>query len=230
MAAVALPANPTSQQLREILAYYKRHNVTETKDEDKTVVDKDLTFRLNQRSGRDVRIRWRKDISEEQIHAMLKSHVAFEIWKRTLEKSPQLIVEDVFVRSLDAKRPFFTDLQATIRLENSDRVIQGNAFLRGHSVAVLVVLTFDGEDFTLVVMQSRVPPAMVDFPEIPAGANLGGLTALAALHRRTGLTLAKDDFINLTEHAFGNEYPGIVPSAATCDEFITLHLCQLKVT
>eukprot|EP00300_Choanocystis_sp_HF-7_P012197 c17788_g1_i3.p2 GENE.c17788_g1_i3~~c17788_g1_i3.p2 ORF type:complete len:188 (-),score=43.99 c17788_g1_i3:32-595(-) len=49
------------------------------------------------------------------------------------------------------------------------------------------------------------------------------------LKTRIGLFIEQEELIDLTARAFGNEYPGIIPSGATCDEYITLYLCQLQV-
>src|SRR5690242_35053 len=45
----------------------------------------------------------------------------------------------------------------------------GIVFMRGGSVAILVILECEGEEYTLLTIQPRFPGGNFAFPEIPAG-------------------------------------------------------------
>eukprot|EP00300_Choanocystis_sp_HF-7_P013460 c18307_g1_i3.p1 GENE.c18307_g1_i3~~c18307_g1_i3.p1 ORF type:complete len:276 (+),score=49.86 c18307_g1_i3:179-1006(+) len=155
-----------------------------------------------------------------------------DMWRRNMEQTPEFGVQEILVRSMDViKDPLFIDVQVTMHIEDSPQETQVDMYMRGRSVSVLLVLTYMGEDFTVVTVQPKVPTAKASFPEIPSAAVPKGseLDTLKTIKRRTGLEIRQSDLINMTEHAFGNEYPGIIPCPSYSDEQITLWLCQLKV-
>jgi 8-oxo-dGTP pyrophosphatase MutT (NUDIX family) len=112
--------------------------------------------------------------------------------------------------------------------------IPGIVLLRGPAVAVLLILkdADNGEQFTIIVQQPRVPIGKI-FLEIPAGmtdgdGNLRGI-AIKELEEECGLVARPEDLIDLTELAYGGAEPGVYMSPGLVDEFITLFLWRMTL-
>lgn len=113
------------------------------------------------------------------------------------------------------------------------RHIPGIVFMRGPSVAILLVLHCNGKTYTIVTRQPRVPIANSSFTEIPAGVFDGEVFAGVAakeLKEEVGIVIDEKNLIDLTKEVYGDRYPGIYPSAGGCDEYIKLFLYEKEVT
>lgn len=139
----------------------------------------------------------------------------------------------------------FVKLRAYIRskklVNGKPRELPGIAFLRGGSVAMLMILRpQDSRDERWVVMteQPRVPAGSLSFVEIPAGMldnseNFSGKAAEEILEE-TGFKLPKSELIDLTELALkqtraeGSEtlQNAMYPSPGGSDEFIPIFLWE----
>jgi 8-oxo-dGTP pyrophosphatase MutT (NUDIX family) len=190
-----------------------------------------------------------EDITEEQ----LLKFTAFNNWLITLKTSlaRQKFSDHVFhktpytlysikIQSVDwfGKRIGFLKLIAEVKNENGEQ-LPGIAFLRGASVAVLMILRpSDSRDERWVVMteQPRIPAGSLSFMEIPAGMmddrkTFSGVAA-TEIREEVGLVLKEEDLIDMTELAVrGHKAPenlesAMYPSPGGCDEYIKIFLWE----
>lgn len=113
------------------------------------------------------------------------------------------------------------------------RHIPGIVFMRGPSVAILLVLKCNGMKYTIVTCQPRAPIADSSFTEIPAGVFDGEQFAGVAakeLKEEVGITIDSSQLVDMTAAVYGSRYPGIYPSPGGCDEYIKLFLYEKDVT
>jgi len=147
----------------------------------------------------------------------------------------------------------FVKLQSEIRNDDPDdekNWTPGAVFLRGGSVAVLLIVQpegAEGEDEKQVILtvQPRVAASSLAFTEIPAGMlddqqdSFAGKAA-KEIKEETGLELKESELLDMTKLALegaSSEYPpaaesleeAMYPSPGACDEFITLYLCQKRL-
>lgn len=197
------------------------------------------------------------ELTDNITEAQLLNFSAFNIWKETLQtnlerqlsnpnhayhKDP-FKLEKIVIQSVDwfgPKKIGFVKLSASIR--NSKKIsLPGIAFLRGGSVAMLMILRpKDSRDERWVVMteQPRVPAGSLSFVEIPAGMldesrNFGGKAA-EEIQEETGFKLPESELINLTELALNESKTeggetlqnAMYPSPGGSDEFIPIFLWE----
>lgn len=113
------------------------------------------------------------------------------------------------------------------------RHVPGIVFMRGPSVAILIVLKCNGKKYTILTRQPRVPIANSCFTEIPAGVFDGeafGGVAAKELKEEVGLTINASDLVDMTKEVYGDRYPGMYPSPGGCDEYIKLFLYEKEVS
>eukprot|EP01086_Lenisia_limosa_P007375 TRINITY_DN27054_c0_g1_i1.p1 TRINITY_DN27054_c0_g1~~TRINITY_DN27054_c0_g1_i1.p1 ORF type:complete len:257 (+),score=59.72 TRINITY_DN27054_c0_g1_i1:177-947(+) len=159
-------------------------------------------------------------------------------WVRNMEKEQRLHLESVQIQSVDMFGPRPGFVKFTTRVLESASLksapIPGIVFMRGGSVAILVILECDGQKFTVVTRQPRIPIGSFDMIEIPAGMldGSGHFTGVAAkeLEEETGIKIDASELIDLTKMAYGNKYPGMYPSPGGCDEIIRLFAYKTSVT
>lgn len=136
------------------------------------------------------------------------------------------------------KRLLFVKLHATVT-NAAEQELPGIAFLRGGSVAVLMILNpKERRDERLVILteQARIPAGSLAFKEIPAGMidkgskSFAGAAATEILEE-TGLLLSESDLVDLTELALKETKSSettlekaMYPSPGGCDEFIHIFL------
>jgi 8-oxo-dGTP pyrophosphatase MutT (NUDIX family) len=128
-------------------------------------------------------------------------------------------------------------------VENKDgEDIPGVVFLRGGSVAVLMILKpADNVNERYVVMteQSRVAAGSLTFMEIPAGMlddeyNFAGAAA-REIEEEVGLKIKASELIDMTKHVIQRPHKqenlqhAMYPSPGACDEFISLFLWEKEI-
>jgi ADP-sugar diphosphatase len=196
------------------------------------------------------------DLARKITKEKLLQFPAFRIWKDTLQKNLELqytdkdhafykdpyVLKSIEIQSVDYFTPTkigFVKLIAEIRNEN-DKKLPGIAFLRGGSVAMLMVLRpVDSRDERWVVMteQPRVPAGSLKFVEIPAGMldDAGDFSGQAAkeIEEETGFKLPKSELIDLTKLALSQStsegedlQDAMYPSPGGSDEFIPIFLWE----
>lgn len=164
----------------------------------------------------------------------------FTNWFNSLDENLRSGLKSICIRDTFMFGPNvgFITLEAEIKKEFSNgetKQIPGYCFLRGGSVAILVVIECSegygdikkGEKYTILTRQARVPIGKSNFPEIPAGMldnnnNFAGVAA-KEMHEETGIKINQNELINLTEMYQENGYKGAFPSAGGSDEFIVLY-------
>lgn len=201
------------------------------------------------------------DLAKMITHEKLLKFAAFRNWKETLQKNLELqyidkdhafsadpyVLKRIEIQSVDYFSPTkigFIKLKADIR-NRENKALPGIAFLRGGSVAMLMVLRpVDSRDERWVVMteQPRVPAGSLKFVEIPAGMldDAGDFRGQAAkeIEEETGFKLPKHELIDLTKLALSQSNPeseclmdeslqdAMYPSPGGSDEYIPILLWE----
>eukprot|EP00753_Platysulcus_tardus_P005708 PLAT13631.1.p1 GENE.PLAT13631.1~~PLAT13631.1.p1 ORF type:complete len:250 (-),score=106.38 PLAT13631.1:63-812(-) len=155
---------------------------------------------------------------------------AFQEWQSGLDAG--LDVSAIHFQSLDlfGSKVGFVKFRASVTRDG--KFVPGIVFMRGPAVGVLVVLRCEGELFTLCTEQARVPTGRLNFLEIPAGMleadHSFSSIARKELFEETGLHIGEEEgaLVDLTALAYGDDHPGMYPSAGGCDEYIRLFLHQ----
>lgn len=167
------------------------------------------------------------------LNARLESFKPFQDWRSRLD--PELKVDEIEIQSVDyfGQRVGFLKFQARASLRSRpDVCLPGIVFMRGGSVAILVVLrvleedgTLRTEEYTVLTEQPRVPAGASAFLEIPAGMvdDEGDITGVAVreLAEETGIAINRAELTML-----GTYY--ISPGGS--DESITLYALERTVT
>lgn len=177
----------------------------------------------------------------------------FREWVATFQKSASeqhLNEKHVFhhdapytLRSIDVhsveragSRILFVLMNTVVKNATDERPLPGIVFLRGGSVAILMILRPEGDEKTKYVVmteQPRIPAGALAFYEIPAGMidDAGEFVGAAAteIREETGLKVPKHELRNMTELALRNStgveshlQKAMYPSPGGCDEFIAL--------
>lgn len=191
----------------------------------------------------------------------LQSFPAYKVWILALTKTlnAQALPENPYhekpyrlhgitVQAVDrfrGGRLGFLKLTADIRTDDGE-TIPGSIFMRGGSVAVLLILKAEDssveEEHVVLTNQPRIPAGTFSFLEIPAGMldDSGTFTGAAAkeIEEETGLRIEKSELINMSQLALqvsSNADPdgqqdvlqqAIYPSPGGSDEFIPLFLVR----
>jgi 8-oxo-dGTP pyrophosphatase MutT (NUDIX family) len=190
-------------------------------------------------------------VSKEQ----LLEFPAFKAWQNTLKsslasqyseqkhpfKKDPYTLRSVTVQSVDYFGPEkigFVKINADVR-NSKGEYLPGIAFLRGGSVAMLMILRpSDSKNERWVVMteQARIPAGSLRFMEIPAGMmDKSGTFAGAAakeIKEETGLEVKEKELIDLTQLALQEAgvseslQQAMYPSPGGSDEFIAIFLWE----
>lgn len=198
-------------------------------------------------------VRLTENITQDQ----LLSYPAFKTWHKTIthslslqsnvnhefSKSPyrlrEITVQSVdWFGSGDKKRLGFVKISAQITNDNEEH-LPGAVFMRGSSVAMLLVLQPDdvpegdeSEKHVLLTVQPRLAAGSLAFPEIPAGMldDAGSFSGGAAkeIEEETGLVVKDEDLIDMTALALQDEnsaeqlQKGVFTTPGACDEFVPI--------
>ncbi|KAF3766199.1 hypothetical protein M406DRAFT_346216 [Cryphonectria parasitica EP155] len=201
----------------------------------------------------------------------LENHKAFRDWKQVLHKNLSAQAEDkhpfhahqyklrwIEIQSVDRFPPMniigFIKLNARIERDHMPdddtpgqqaprvpKTLPGIAFLRGGSVAMLMILKpRDSRDERYVVLteQPRIPSGSLRFLEIPAGMldaenNFKGKVA-DEIEEETGFRIPPAELVDMTALALKDtDHPertslqtAMYPSPGGCDEYIALFLWE----
>lgn len=165
-------------------------------------------------------------LSKDQI----LSFPAFRTWFRTLKQSLKLqqgeshpfhaapyALRSIEIQAADIfsnNRLGFLKLKATVT-NDQGAGLPGSIFMRGGSVAMLIVLTpreSDGapgrrEEYAILTLQPRIAAGSLGFVELPAGMidDSGTFAGAAAkeIREETGLEISADELLDLTQLALG---------------------------
>jgi ADP-sugar diphosphatase len=163
-----------------------------------------------------------KEISEEEL---LKFR-PFNVWLAALKSSfhgqkeeghpfheAPYTLRSIDIQSVDrfgARGIGFVKIRAEIKNRNNES-LPGVAFLRGGSVAILMILRpsdSKNERWVIMTEQPRIPAGSLTFMEIPAGMidtqSFAGVAA-EEIEEETGLVIPKTELLDLTELALGKQ-------------------------
>lgn len=156
------------------------------------------------------------------------SFPAFKTWLATLQHSLSLQIaqpshpfhsKPYTLRSIDIQsadffsggRVGFLKLRATIT-NDQDEHLPGAVFMRGGSVAMLIILSPSdsdadsdsaGEEYAILTLQPRIAAGSLNFIELPAGMidDSGTFAGAAAkeIHEETGLEIQSDELLDMTQ-------------------------------
>ena len=168
-------------------------------------------------------------LSENDFSAALKSRY-FQDWCETID--PAITVSRIIFQGLDwfGQRVGFLKLQVFAK-DPQGNDLPGIIFMRGGGVIILPILdTADGR-FVICVRQARLPIGSLDSLELPAGmldgdGNFSGVAA-KELREETGIDIAADELVDLTELAYAAagaaaapRFRGVFVTPGGSDEFI----------
>lgn len=128
------------------------------------------------------------------------------------EPANRFSLRSIIVQSVDwfGKRIGFLKMETVVQNEKEEK-LPGVVFMRGGSVAILMIIRPDyDEDQRLVIMtqQPRIPAGSLSFMEIPAGMidDSGTFVGAAAteIKEETGLKVLEEELIDMTEKALAN--------------------------
>ncbi|KAK4449201.1 putative nudix domain-protein [Podospora aff. communis PSN243] len=206
-------------------------------------------------------------LSQEQV---LSFH-PFQTWLTTLQNSLAVqsqnpshpfhkfpySLRSVTIQSYDlfGKRIGFLKLTSTVSTPDGES-LPGAVFLRGASVAMLVMLIPDDappdteERYVLLTVQPRIAAGSLEFVELPAGMvdeeDAFAGTAAKEIKEELGMEIHKSELKNLSDLAAGVESGGggdgeektlgdgnlprgVFPSPGACDEFIPIFAHERRV-
>lgn len=160
----------------------------------------------------------------------------FEKWYTGLDEN--LLVKDIHIQSVDRfgnGKIGFIKFKSTIYRKDipNSRSIPGIIFMRGPSVAILIVLKCNNQCYTILTRQARTAIGSSNFPEIPAGTFDGDHfkgVASNELKEEVGLSIEEKDLVDLTKTAYKDNFKGMYPSPGACDEFIKLYLYEKEIS
>ena len=164
-------------------------------------------------------------LTEELSRDQLLPFPAFKTWLTTLKSSLDLQKQNshpfnstpyalraITVQSCDffgGGGLGFVKMRAEVSNDAGEK-LPGSVFLRGGSVAVLLVLRPEDtrdkpEEYVILTVQARIPAGSLAFVELPAGMldDSGTLTGAAAkeIQQETGLQMQEKNLIDMTKLA-----------------------------
>jgi len=168
----------------------------------------------------------------------LQKHRSHSFHKREERYS----LHSINIHSVDffGSRIGFLKMEAKIKNEADEKTLPGIVFMRGGSVAVLMILRPQGntdERYVIMTQQPRIPAGSLSFFEIPAGmiddAGTFSLAAAKELKEETGLSVPQHELFDMTAKALekattseNHLQKAMYPSPGGCDEFIALFLWE----
>jgi ADP-sugar diphosphatase len=174
------------------------------------------------------------DISGKDCELAVKSE-QFQNWFQELPSF--FAVRSIEFQSVDIihEQVRFIKFKADVA-DSEGKPLPGIVFMRGGSVAILVVLECEGEEYTVLTLQPRFAVGDPALPEIPAGTmedngDFKG-AALRELEEETGLKVSQEDLIDLMSIYYYKSFPntGVYVTPGGSDEYVKLFALRKKVT
>jgi len=186
--------------------------------------------------NKDVPVNFESNMTLDDAEKCIKC-VPFVDWMTAINKDTRFNVQGITLQGADffGKRIGFVKFKTEI-VNQDGKFIPGIVFMRGGAVGILVILLCEGEEFTIITLQPRIPIGHFNFPEIPAGMldSSGDFAGVAAkeLQEECEIFISekKNCFVDLTEFAYEDRFRGMYPSAGGCDEFMRLFVYREEVT
>lgn len=168
-------------------------------------------------------------LSPELLAAAVASP-KFVDWADSVD--PSLVVSSVEIQSVDlfGKNVGFLKLKASVTKDG--KFVPGICFVRGDSVAMLVILECNGRLFSPLVVQPRMNMGSAMFEETAAGMVDGSSFVGAAakeIKEELGFDIPVTDLVNLRLAACDTE-ESVALSPGGCDEEMRFYAHQRSVT
>jgi ADP-sugar diphosphatase len=201
-------------------------------------------------------------LTNELVRDQLLTFPAFKTWLSTLKSSLDLQRQDshpfhsapytlrsIAIQSSDffgGGRLGFVKLRAEVSNDEGEK-LPGSVFLRGGSVAMLLVLqpedaNDESEEYAILTVQPRIPAGSLAFVELPAGMldDSGTFAGAAAkeIKEETGLEIQEKDLVDMTKlaHQRANAatdqeklQEAVYPSPGGSDEFMPIFLSRKRM-
>ena len=158
----------------------------------------------------------------------------FTNWLEEVKNDGMLDLRSVHFQSVDmfGPRAGFVKWKSTIYM--GEVCLPGIVFARGGSVAVMPVLECNGEEYTLLCVQPRVPLGKHNVIEFPAGMldgenNFAGVCA-KELKEEADIVISPDDLIDMGQIAWGDDIKGMYSQCGASDEFIRQFMFKRTVS
>ncbi|MEK7090253.1 MAG: hypothetical protein AAB930_01575 [Patescibacteria group bacterium] len=182
----------------------------------------------------------RLTVPEVGVAELALTSKIFRDWQANLDKRfkvKSLVFQHIDIRSASslAERQV-RNIKFEAEVEDREgRHLHGSVFMRGSSVAILVVLVCEGKEYTVIEEQARFPSGCFAFPEIPAGSMSDSTkdfvdVAVSELDEELGLKVAKENLVDMTQLVYGDRWRGVFPSPGLCDEYLRIFLYKKNVT
>ncbi|XP_022969883.1 nudix hydrolase 14, chloroplastic [Cucurbita maxima] len=160
----------------------------------------------------------------------------FKQWLMNLQGESGILAQGamslkrVLIQGVDmfGSRIGFLKFQADIYDKQTGKKVPGIVFARGPAVAVLILLSCEGETYAVLTEQVRVPVGKLML-ELPAGMlddDKGDFvgTAVREVEEEIGIRLKLEDMVDLTGFLDPSTGCRVFPSPGGCDEGIGLFL------
>lgn len=158
----------------------------------------------------------------------------FNEWLKEIQNDGKLILESVHFQSIDmfGPRAGFVKWKSTVYLDGV--CLPGIVFARGGSVTVLPILECDGEEYTILCVQPRVPLGKHNVIEPPAGMldgdnNFAGVCA-KELKEEADIDIKPEELVDMGSLVWGENVKGMYSQCGASDEFIKLYMFRRQVT
>lgn len=155
----------------------------------------------------------------------------FRHWQVKTESLVKIL--SVKIQSADyvprRSEPLFIKLAA--ELCDGDSTFKRVFFLRGSTVAILVILVCEGVEYAVLVEQDH-PAVGETFASLPAGMIEGEAVhsaGLRELEEETGVVVIQEELVDLSRLFYGGRWGGIYPSPGACDEIVHIFFCKKEV-
>jgi len=165
----------------------------------------------------------------------VKRFKPFKDWCEKLGQDSKLKLKHIEFQNVDMFGPTrigFLKFKATVfqKEHSKNKPLPGIVFMRGPSMAVLMLVKCGGELYAIMTRQPRLAVPTTSMAELPAGIlNKDGnfqSEARDEITQTTGIIIDDKNFRNMTEMVYGTTFPGVYPSCGGSDEFIQLYLYQ----
>ncbi len=174
-------------------------------------------------------------ITQDQVGKFLNEFLPFKRWLNRMNNEPRFNLRSLELQTVDMFGPRigFAKFKTEI-LNEVNKPIPGIVFMRGGAVSILVILTCENVDYTILTIQPRVPIGEFECAELPAGMidndhNFIGVAA-KELKEETGIEIRQEQLVDLGQLAWGDNFQGLLPSAGGCDETIKMFLYRTNIT
>lgn len=160
----------------------------------------------------------------------------FKDWVAGLD--PRFSVQSIEFQSVDINNrggndPHVRFLKFSAQvLDTAGKKVGGIVFMRGGSVAILIVLECEGKEYTVLTSQRRFPVGNYNFLEIPAGTLEGDTFvggAARELKEETGIEIKESELIDLVSLFCDSRHKGVFATPGGSDEYFRLFAYRRKV-